>query len=237
VNGEDLQGTVVITGASGGIGSALVADFLDRGHSVVAIVQSEASEAALLQKTGQHDDLRFEHADLSSPDEVGKLTEKLAKENASVSWLVHCAGYIETPETDGAFEPSFQINTFAPMMLSMRLKEKIAEHGGVLFFSSTAGLWGSDVAPIYAASKSALHGFAFSLQKILGKDRRSIVVCPGPTNTPMREKFAQDGAQHQSPETVANLILDEVVGKPDERDQKLFVIRKGAVERIAAEAV
>jgi NAD(P)-dependent dehydrogenase (short-subunit alcohol dehydrogenase family) len=82
-----------------------------------------------------------------------------------------------------------------------------------------------------------LHGFAFSLQQLLGKKRRSIVVCPGPTNTPMREKFAHDSMQHQSPETVANLILDEVIGKPDEREQKLFVIRKGAAERISAEAV
>jgi NAD(P)-dependent dehydrogenase (short-subunit alcohol dehydrogenase family) len=103
--------------------------------------------------------------------------------------------------------------------------------------SSTAGLWGGGTTPLYAASKSALHGFAFSLQKDFGSERSSIVVCPGPSNSPMREAHAQDATLHQSPDTIAKILLDDVLSARDEREQKLFVIRKGKLDRIACEPV
>jgi short-subunit dehydrogenase len=225
----------VITGAGGDIGRALVDAFAVRGDSIIAVVKDEASAAALESFSAKYPGkVRVEHADLSSKDEVARLAGRLTAQ-APIRWLVHCAGLIARDGEEESIEQSFVVNTFAPIELSLALKGSITPDGGVLFISSTAGIWGSPVSPIYSASKSALQGFAFALQKILGGDRRSIVVAPGPTNTKMRESIAHDAAKHQSPETLARLIL-EILDTPDERDQKLFVVRNGGVEKIIIEA-
>lgn len=233
---------IVITGASGGIGNALLHASITKGYRVIAVLKNEMARAEIesgLEKKYQNL-LSFEYADLSNPDEVETLAGKILSISPSIEWLIHCAGHINTNDLSGVptqeeLNASFSVNTFAPILLSLRLKDSIAIGGGIIFISSTAGLWGSDKSPIYAASKSALHGFALSMQKILGEKRRSIVVAPGPTNTPMREAFAHDAAMHQSPEIVAQLILEEIVSKANENEQNIFVIRKGAAEKIAIE--
>ena len=47
----------------------------------------------------------------------------------------------------------------------------------------------------------------------------------------MREAHAHDGTQHQSPKTVATILLEDVLGSRDNREQKLFVIRKGMLDQ------
>jgi hypothetical protein len=51
----------------------------------------------------------------------------------------------------------------------------------------------------------------------------------------MREAFAHDASSHQSPDILAHLILEEIIEKEDGRDQKLFAVREGRVERISIE--
>ena len=228
----EQRSVVAITGAVGGLGSALVRGFLDRGCFVVAVVKPGSPENIADVSDDCATRLSYEHTDLAVRADVRALAEQLVKAHPSIEWLVHCAGYIAT---DGAAEPldrTFEVNTFAPIILTSLCKDAIAAGGGVIFVSSTAGLWGG-ATPLYSASKSALHGFAFSLQKSFGSERSSIVVCPGPTKTPMREAHAHDATQHQSPKTVATILLEDVLGSRDNREQKLFVIRKGMLDQIA----
>jgi hypothetical protein len=53
----------------------------------------------------------------------------------------------------------------------------------------------------------------------------------------MRERIAHDASSQQSPDVVAAIMLREIIEKPDERDQELFVIRNGALQRIAIETL
>lgn len=226
---------VAITGAAGGLGNALARAFLNHGCSVVAIMRSE--HTAVLADVGEDciTRLTYEYVDLAVRAEVVALAERLVKTYSPIKWLIHCGGYIAPSGAREPLDRTFEVNTFAPIVLTSYCKDAIAVGGGVIFISSTAGLWGGGKTPLYAASKSALHGFAFSLQKCFGSERSSIVVCPGPTNTPMREAHAHDASHHQSPETFAKILLDDVINVRDEREQRLFVIRKGALDRIASE--
>ncbi len=225
---------MVITGAAGGIGSALVETCLAAGYTVVAVLREGSSAPIHFPNSPS---LMFEYADISERHQVQSLSTRLSHKYPAITWLIHCAGHIAQEDEMRTIDESFAVNIFAPIILSLSLKDSIVSGGGILFVSSTAGLWGSDKAPIYAASKSSLHGFSLSMQKILGDGRRSIVVAPGPTNTPMRELFAHDADKHQSARTVSELILNDILETGGTHDQDIYVIRNGEISRIQIEPV
>jgi NAD(P)-dependent dehydrogenase (short-subunit alcohol dehydrogenase family) len=167
---SDQQGrkTLVLTGASRGIGHATVKRFSSDGWRVITCSRQEFAENCPWP-AGPEDHIKI---DLSDPEDVGRavadIQHRLEKEGGQLHALVNNAGI--SPKTpDGTrldsmetpmhtWRDVFQVNFFAPIMLARGLfKELAAARGSVVNVTSIAG---SRVHPFagtaYATSKAAL---------------------------------------------------------------------------------
>lgn len=112
------------------------------------------------------------------------------------------------------------------------LQDFIAPQGGVISISSTASLWGNPGFPNYAASKGALNTFTLALGKQFDTSERSaIVICPGGTNTAMRERIAHDSSTQQSPEVIAACITEIIEHRSPFKNKDIVVIRDGVITK------
>ena len=83
-----------------------------------------------------------------------------------------------------------------------------------------------------AGSKAAVNSFA----QALARNRPELFfysVCPGPTNTKMREKIAADAKSSQSPMVVANVIGDILSGGTTYVSGDIIVVRDGKVSVVS----
>ncbi|MFC4468175.1 SDR family NAD(P)-dependent oxidoreductase [Streptomyces xiangluensis] len=177
---------VVISGGGTGIGLAAARAFAADGDQVLLL----GRRAEVLEKAEVPGALTYA-ADLSEVEGVRGVERFVAAELGTVDVLVHSAGgagYLE-PKV-GSDDPlviaahnwtlNFRLNTLTAALLTEALRDRLASPGGrVLFLSSIAAYRGSGSGP-YAASKAALHPYAFDLARQLGSRGVTVnVVAPG----------------------------------------------------------
>jgi NAD(P)-dependent dehydrogenase (short-subunit alcohol dehydrogenase family) len=129
--------TIVITGASDGIGAAAARRLSGDGHSVVLVGRSRDKTAAVADELGAP----YYLADFSDLDQVRALADELASAYPRIDVLANNAGGIMGPRTlttDG-FELTFQVNHLAPFLLTTRLLPVLtASHAKVIQTASIA---------------------------------------------------------------------------------------------------
>lgn len=234
------QGLVLITGATGGMGFATASAARARDIHIIG-TQKNKTRGEKLQALIEQDPLsHIETVDLSIESDIEEMCRNIKEKEISLSWVIHAAGMIiDERKLDGELSSEqirecFQVNTIAPMHISNALEQLISPEGGVIFLGSTAGLWGNSGFPIYSSTKSALHNFGLSLsRKWSGTARKSIVVAPGATNTQMRERVVGDAASSQSPDVVAQLVLDIIAGSFETTNGDILLVKNGTVSKIA----
>lgn len=177
---------VVISGGGTGIGLATAHAFAQDGDRVLLL----GRRADVLSAAKVPGALTFA-ADLSDPADVRRVAAFVAGELGTVDVLVHSAGgngLLEPePETGDPLEAvahrwdvNFRLNTLTAVLLTSTLADRLASPGGrVLFLSSIAAYRGSGTVA-YAASKAALHPYAFALARELGPRGITVnLVAPG----------------------------------------------------------
>jgi NAD(P)-dependent dehydrogenase (short-subunit alcohol dehydrogenase family) len=178
--------TILITGASSGIGRACSIECSKLGAKVIinGRDRDRLEETYVSLEGSGHEKII---ADLTKDDELYSLIRQLPV----IDGLVCNAG-IEDPKpiaflTDEDILKTFNINVFAPIKLVKFLaKNKILQNGSsVVFTASVAGLACASVGgSLYASSKSALIGFAKGAALDLAKKNiRFNCVCPGMVDT------------------------------------------------------
>jgi len=221
---------IVITGASGGIGEIIVEKAINSGLIVVGNGLEERKLFKLQQKYGEGRFLPFV-LNLTDVKNFYKFQEFIKNKIGGIDWLIHCAGFINENESKLLFdqemiENTFEINVESVIALSYLLMPLIQKDGGIIAVSSTAGLWGNELYPIYSSSKGALNIFMRSLARQMKKtSQSSITICPGPTNTVMRERIAHDAIDHQSPEIVANVIANIIKGINSYKNGDIVIVK------------
>lgn len=135
--------TIVITGASDGIGAAAARQLKEKGHVVVLVGRSHDKTAALARELKAP----FHLADYARLSDVKRLADELsAYERIDV--LANNAGVIMGARqiTPDGFEATFQVNHLAGFLLTRLLMDKlIASRAKVIQTSSmAANLWGKD---------------------------------------------------------------------------------------------
>lgn len=157
--------TVLITGASRGLGQALMAQFVVEGYRLILNSKTNIDEMNTL---GKRYDVKFVKGDLNNIKTISKLTE-LAKER-DLDILINNAGiYQSKPFADLIASDIWEvldINLVAPMLLTRSIwpifqKKK---SGLVININSLAGKTGADGETVYCASKFGLAGFSKALQ-------------------------------------------------------------------------
>lgn len=208
--------TVLITGASSGIGKATAIECSRLGATCIITGRnlSRLSETFSNLEGNGHTMIA---ADLSNPDEIDKLNSQIS----SVDCLVNNAGITKPLPlnfiTKEKIDELFSINIDGPILLFAKLlkAKKINKGGSVVFTSSINGVLGGGKAEsLYAATKAGLSGFVkVASLELASKRIRVNAVCPGMIET----RILSDGkiTPEQLSENARNYPLGRY-GKPEE---------------------
>jgi len=186
--------TVVITGASSGIGEVLARNFAQGGYDLVLVARSEDKLRSLAQrfKTDWRVEVWVEPADLSRRGAAKKLATNLRKQGIEVGVLVNCAGvlehghFVELPAT--SHQGLIDLNvTGLTEMLSHFLPPMVKRgKGRILNVASIAAFQPIPSLATYAATKAYVLSLTESLSEELAGTGVSITaLCPGITATHM----------------------------------------------------
>jgi NAD(P)-dependent dehydrogenase (short-subunit alcohol dehydrogenase family) len=155
--------TVLVTGATSGLGRATAQLFAEQGASVVATGRDHRRGDELIsQIAGIGGKGQFIPADLSSLSAVREMLEELSRQDLTVDILVNNAAataMVTTGQlTDELFREVFTVNVHAPMVLVAGLAPAMAArgHGAIVNVSSLAADRGLPIMGLYGASKAAL---------------------------------------------------------------------------------
>jgi uncharacterized protein len=162
----DLQNsTALVTGATGGIGQAIVRALHGRGAQVIAsgrkseVLDGIAAELADVEPLA---------ADLSDPAQVAALVDGRRIDVLVANAALPASGRLDsfTPEE---IDRAVDVNLRAPMHLARALAPPMVERGTghLVFINSLSGKFASARASIYNATKFGLRGFGFALHEEL----------------------------------------------------------------------
>ncbi len=181
----------IVTGASSGIGSALVRVFAEHGHEVAMVARREqemtllASELALRTKVRPHVLL----VDLLRADAPARIAHELLGRGLEPQFVVNNAGFGligQATELDrGEQLAMIDLNVRALTDLSLRWSDSIARHqGGILNVASLAGFMPGPGMAVYYATKAYVLSFTEALhEEMKAKGVRVTALCPGPVPT------------------------------------------------------
>ena len=179
--------TILVTGASSGIGKAIAIECSKMGAKVII---SGRNEERLNETFSQMSGLGHSIivADLSSENDRKNLIEQLP----TLDGLVNCAGLTKTLPFQfmnaDALESVMNVNFTAPTLITASLikKKKLTKGSSIVFISSVSGVFvgGSPAGSIYSASKGAVNGMARNMAiDLADKNIRVNCVNPGMIDT------------------------------------------------------
>lgn len=191
---------IVITGATRGMGRALVAEFVAAGHTVIGCGRSETHIAALsAEHSSPH---HFSAFDVRNASEVNRWANNVVRHVGPPDLLINNAALMNTPaplwevpqdEFDNVIDVNVKgvancIRAFVPAMVMLR------KSGVIVNLSSGWGRSTSpEVAP-YCATKYAIEGLTLALAQELPKGMAAIPLNPGVIDTDMLRQAWSDGA-------------------------------------------
>ncbi|WP_213814801.1 SDR family NAD(P)-dependent oxidoreductase [Glaciihabitans sp. dw_435] len=130
------QRTIIITGASDGIGAAAARDISNAGDRVVLVGRSPEKTAAIAAELGAD----FFITDFSRLDEVRTLAAALLERYPRIDVLANNAGGImgDRDITVDGFEKTFQVNYLAPFLLTNLLMDRLSQSSASVINTSSA---------------------------------------------------------------------------------------------------
>jgi 2-hydroxycyclohexanecarboxyl-CoA dehydrogenase len=196
-------GLVVVTGAAGDVGRAVVERLAAGGTRVVA-ADNRPISSAIAELPGV-DGARVDLADDAS---VRALADQVLAQQAALApvgfGVVHCAGLAQiTPfaESDpGTWDLLYRINQRGPLLLTQALLPALTGGGAsVVFVGSDSARAGAGGEVVYAATKAALMGAAKSLARELARHGTRVnVVSPGPIAGAMSDQLTREDPDYLS---------------------------------------
>lgn len=237
--------TVLITGATSGVGYALAKRLLAEGHRVWALGRNKE----VLQELKMDGAWVFP-VDLAQPDELDTFFELIDTPDIVVfsAGVGHFSYTYEA--TDAEIANALTVNVAAPMQFTRRILPRMMEEndGQFIFLGSQAGKVATSKSSVYAASKHALIGYTNALRLELSAFNIDVTtIHPSPIDTPFLD-LADTTGQYRSAvgrhllsvETVVDAII-RAMDKPVREinlpwymglTSKLYALAPGMTERI-----
>src|SRR5438874_2625631 len=160
--------TILITGGSAGIGLAFALKFLDLGNEVIV---TGRRQAVLDNVKAKHPKLHTIQSDVADPAQIAALARRVKAEFPRVDVLMNNAGImlyknLTAPVTDLAeLMAEMNINVGGVIRTTSALIDVLtANKGTVINVSSGLAFVPLPVAPIYCATKAAIHSYTVSLR-------------------------------------------------------------------------
>ena len=229
--------TVLLTGATGGIGAATARALATRGATVVLSGRRAAELEALAAEVGG----RAVPADLTAPDAPQRVVAEAGDVDVLVANAALPASGDLTSFSIEEIDRALAVNLRAPLVLARLLAEPMTARGEghLVFVSSLSGLTATPQASLYTATKFALRGFSLGLRQDLEATGVG-VSCVLPGLVRGAGMFADSGASlppgvgTSTPEDVARGVVLAIERDRAEVDVAPLTLRAGA--RIASAA-
>ncbi len=187
MNSAPAHATVLLIGASRGLGYAIAEEYIDRGSHVVATVRSPARTALHELHDTAAGRLEIEHVDINAPEQVQALRDRLAAHRFDLLFVN--AGVTDDPKETAAdvtteeFTRLMITNALSPMRVIETLGELINPNGTIAIMSSGQGSIANNERggfEIYRASKSALNQLMRSYAaRHRDENRTLLLMAPG----------------------------------------------------------
>ena len=192
--------TALITGASGGIGSAIAKNLSQQGAHVILHGTRAGRLEELASEIGTN--VSVVTANLSDREDVGGLVSEAAKATGAIDILVNNAGITRDNlfmrMKDEEWDDVLEVNLTSSMLLcrsAIRAMMK-ARWGRIISISSIVGVTGNPGQTNYAASKAGMIGFSKSLAaEVASRGITVNVVAPGFIETPMTDELTDEQKQ------------------------------------------
>jgi NAD(P)-dependent dehydrogenase (short-subunit alcohol dehydrogenase family) len=218
--------TIIVTGASSGIGREVARHFLASGDNVVINSTTAEKLAQVYQELGAGENLVMVAGDVHEKNTGERLLATAMETFGSADVLVNNAGIFETRpflEVDEAYLDRFLNTNLKGTYFTTQaiIPQMLKQHGGVVINMGTPlvnhGLSG---VPITAqmASKGAIHALTIQLAAEFGKDNiRVNTIAPGTIRTPMHGDNADQ---------TAGLHLLNRVGEVEDIAEMVYTVAK-----------
>ena len=202
----DLQNkTVLITGASRGVGAATAKLMAESGAQIaIHYHQNKKKAEALLQELAGSNHMIFK-ADLGDKTAGPKLVEQVINKMSGLDIVVNNAGIyqehpqLETPfdEFQAIWEDTINLCLISPAYISYAATKYMVENGGgkIINITSRGAFRGEPTATAYGAAKAGLNSVSQSMAKALGSKKVFVyAVAPGFIETDMVQ-YLLDGEE------------------------------------------
>lgn len=218
--------TVLITGATGGIGQAIAQAFSDAGFQLALHYRSQENQAKALKADLQKKTTAVEifQADLADYDATQELIKSVYETFGQLDIVVNNAGmtrdqlFLRMKEAD--FQSVMQTNLGSVFNVSKGVIRAFIKqgHGKIINISSVVATTGNPGQVNYVASKAAIEGLTRSLAKEVGKKNITVnAVAPGFIQTAMTAAL--------SPELTANYLAQIPLNRLGEPNEVAYLVR------------
>ena len=199
--------SVLLIGASRGLGYAIAKEYVDRGAQVVATVRGETRTALHDLQESAGGLLEIEHVDITVPEQVQALRQRLGSRIFDLLFVNAGVGVKETV-ADVATDEFVRVmvtNALSPMRVIETLSDVVLADGTIAIMSSGQGSVANNHKggfEIYRASKSALNQLMRSYAARHDSDRTLLLMAPGWVKT----ELGGPDARLTIEESIPNLV-------------------------------
>ena len=226
-----MSNIAVVTGATGGLGKAFVAELLkEEIDEIWAVARNEDKLGALCKQYGER--IVPVICDLSNESEVKKLRGLLEEKKPNILFLINNAGMAKMGKiidfSDDEISNTIETNCKTPVLLCQYAIPYMSAGARILNISSASSFQPNPYIALYSATKVFLRSYSRSLNyELQEKGIVSTAVCPGWIDTGML-KSEQNGKRIRfpglvSPERVVSKALKDAKKGKDMSVCSLFV--------------
>jgi 3-hydroxy acid dehydrogenase / malonic semialdehyde reductase len=215
-----IKRTVLVTGASSGIGRAVAQNLLQQGHAVIGASRD------CRKFTRQMDNFSSVQLDLTRLNELPQKIRQLQQSFPEIDAVVFSAGMgqfgsmeeFSYTQIEALMTINFTSQVFLTKAMLPALKRKASSD--LIYIGSEAALKGSRKGAVYCASKFALRGFTQALRAECGNSNmRVCLINPGMVKTAFFENLTFEPGDHESNAILADDVAAAVLFVLDSREQ------------------
>jgi len=207
--------TALITGAPGGIGSAICEKLVSEGYQIYGTYYVGEEDDKAIELKRKLDNMKVIPVDFKSREQTLELMQSLR--SVQFDAIVNNAGMFEPEDFENfdfdIWDSTLAVNLTAPLLISVGLRDNIKKGGAIVNISSGGGYKGAFACIAYVASKAALMNLTKSLaNNFADRNIRVNAIAPGWIDTPMSTPESYQAAsitpltRNGKPEEVADVV-------------------------------
>jgi uncharacterized oxidoreductase len=211
--------TILITGGTSGIGSALAARFLELGNTIIV---TGRNQGRLDEAKKKFPGIHAIKSDVSDPEAIALLYEKVTREFPGMNVIINNAGimrkinlqHLENDLVDLTREIETNLTGTIRMAKQFLPHLKAKSSAAIVNVSSGLAFVPLPISPVYCATKAGIHSFTQSLRfQLKNTNIKVFELAPPGTNTPLfKDDFSKDDVRSLKPMDVQVLAAAAMKG-------------------------